>query len=591
MMDYLDLYKDVIALDFEFVAADGERQRPICLVAKSLKKGTQTRLWVAEGAQCPLPLGPEYLYVGYYASAEWNCFLSLGWDLPTRIIDLYPEYRRMTNGAAGHTMRSGYGLLAAAEAFGIAAMDANYKTDMRELIISGGPWSPEQQNDILEYCAEDVEISGNLFREMWPKIATDQLALTQALLRGRYTVAIAKMEFSGTPVDTELFAGLMLYWPELCLHLIEAVDQDYDIYEGTTFKQAKFESWVAAQAIQWPKTDNGKLKLDEATFRQMSKSHTQVASLHELRVTLAQMRSLKLHVGADGRNRTLLRPFAAKTSRNQPSTTKSIFGNSAWLRSLIKPEEGYGLAYVDYSSQEIAIAAALSGDQSMWQAYVSGDPYMAFAIQAGLAPTGATKASHKEIRSRCKQIVLGVGYGMGAESLALGAGIHKVEANGLLNSHKMTYRVFWKWAEANQMRALMGEPLVTPLGWKIQLRRDPDPNDRSLLNWPMQSTGADIMRLAACMLTEAGIEVCCPIHDAFLVRFSLAQEIDVIARTTKLMVDASKIVMGGHACRVDTEIVRYPDRYMDERGEVMFGRIMTLLDMLRAKQRPVPANS
>jgi DNA polymerase-1 len=591
MMDYLDLYKDVIALDFEFVAADGERQRPICLVAKSLKKGTQTRLWVAEGAQCPLPLGPEYLYVGYYASAEWNCFLSLGWDLPTRIIDLYPEYRRMTNGAAGHTMRSGYGLLAAAEAFGIAAMDANYKTDMRELIISGGPWSPEQQNDILEYCAEDVEITGNLFREMWPKIATDQLALTQALLRGRYTVAIAKMEFSGTPVDTELFAGLMLYWPELCLHLIEAVDQDYDIYEGTTFKQAKFESWVAAQAIQWPKTDNGKLKLDEATFRQMSKSHTQVASLHELRVTLAQMRSLKLHVGADGRNRTLLSPFAAKTSRNQPSTTKSIFGNSAWLRSLIKPEEGYGLAYVDYSSQEIAIAAALSGDQSMWQAYVSGDPYMAFAIQAGLAPTGATKASHKEIRSRCKQIVLGVGYGMGAESLALGAGIHKVEANGLLNSHKMTYRVFWKWAEANQMRALMGEPLVTPLGWKIQLRRDPDPNDRSLLNWPMQSTGADIMRLAACMLTEAGIEVCCPIHDAFLVRFSLAQEIDVIARTTKLMVDASKIVMGGHACRVDTEIVRYPDRYMDERGEVMFGRIMTLLDMLRAKQRPVPANS
>ena len=106
-MDYLDLYKDVIALDFEFVAADGERQRPICLVTKSLKTGNQTRLWVAEGAQCPLPLGPEYLYVGYYASAEWNCFLSLGWDLPTRIIDLYPEYRRMTNGAAGHTMRMG----------------------------------------------------------------------------------------------------------------------------------------------------------------------------------------------------------------------------------------------------------------------------------------------------------------------------------------------------------------------------------------------------------------------------------------------------------------------------------------------------
>ena len=141
------------------------------------------------------------------------------------------------------------------------------------------------------------------------------------------------------------------------------------------------------------------------------------------------------------------------------------------------------------------------------------------------------------------------------------------------------------------MRALMGEPLVTPLGWKLQLRNDPDPNDRSLLNWPMQSTGADIMRLAACILTEAGIEVCRPIHDAFLVRFPLAEEIDVIAKTNKLMVDASAIVMGlGYACRVDADIVRYPDRYMDERGEKMFSTITRLLDTLEATERPVLAD-
>ena len=590
-MDWQDVYEDVITLDFEFVVEDRERPRPICLVAKSLKTGAETKLWIVEGVQCPLPAGQEYLYVAYFASAEWNCFLSLGWDLPARIIDLYPEYRRITNGAVGYTTRSGYGLLAAADAFGVTTMDTNHKTDMRELIISGGPWSPEQQNDILKYCAHDVTITTNLFRQMWPKIATDRLALTQALLRGRYTVAVAKMEFAGTPIDTVLLTKLKSNWPELRLHLIKAVDQDYGVYEGSTFKQSKFEHWVSAQAIPWPRTDLGKLRLDEATFRQMSKSHTQVAALHELRITLAQMRTLKLHVGTDGRNRTLLSPFASKTGRNQPSTTKFIFGNSAWLRSLIKPQKGFGLAYVDFSSQEIAIAAALSGDPKMWQAYNSGDPYMAFAIQAGLAPEGATKSSHKAIRNRCKQIMLGVGYGMGAEALALAAGIHRVEANGLLINHRMTYRIFWKWAEANQMRALMGEPLVTPLGWKLQLRNDPDPNDRSLLNWPMQSTGADIMRLAACMLTEAGIEVCCPIHDAFLVRFPLAEEIDVIAKTTKLMVDASAIVMGlGYACRVDADIVRYPDRYMDERGEKMFSTITRLLDTLEATERPVLAD-
>lgn len=135
----------------------------------------------------PLPLGPKYLHVAYFASADWNCFLSLGWDLPTRIIDLHPEYRQMWNWAVGYATRSGYGLLAAAGAFGVAKMDVHHKTDIRELIMSGGPWSAEQQNDILNYCAHDVTITANLFRQMWPKIVTDQLALTEALLRGRYT--------------------------------------------------------------------------------------------------------------------------------------------------------------------------------------------------------------------------------------------------------------------------------------------------------------------------------------------------------------------------------------------------------------------
>ena len=93
------------------------------------------------------------------------------------------------------------------------------------------------------------------------------------------------------------------------------------------------------------------------------------------------------------------------------------------------------------------------------------------------------------------------------------------------------------------------------------------------------------------MLTEADIEVCCPVHDAFLVRFSLADEADTIAQTTRLMVGASEVVMGdGYACRVDADIVRYPDRYLDERGENMLSTITRLLDTLEATERPVLAD-
>lgn len=136
----------------------------------------------------------------------------------------------------------------------------------------------------------------------------------------------------------------------------------------------------------------------------------------------------------------------------------------AWFRNLVKPAKGRALAYVDWSSQEIAIAGALSGDQLLWQAYDSGDPYISFAIQAGLAPEGSTKKSHPEIRQACKAIVLGVLYGMSAEGIANQSAIHVVRARELLQLHRDTYRQFWKWAEENADRVSLGFPLETVFG-------------------------------------------------------------------------------------------------------------------------------
>ena len=104
----------------------------------------------------------------------------------------------------------------------------------------------------------------------------------------------------------------------------------------------------------------------------------------------------------DGRNRCLLSAFRSRTGRNQPSNSKFIFGPSVWLRGLIKPPPGYGLAYIDWSQQEFGIAAALSGDPAMMDAYHSGDPYLAFAKQAGAVPAHATK-THASRKARTVQ--------------------------------------------------------------------------------------------------------------------------------------------------------------------------------------------
>ena len=70
----------------------------------------------------------------------------------------------------------------------------------------------------------------------------------------------------------------------------------------------------------------------------------------------------------------------------------------------------------------MGITAALSGDAAMMQAYRSGDPYLAFAKQAGAVPSDATKDSHPIERNRFKVCALAVQYGMQEHGLAQALG-------------------------------------------------------------------------------------------------------------------------------------------------------------------------
>jgi hypothetical protein len=117
--------------------------------------------------------------------------------------------------------------------------------------------------------------------------------------------------------------------------------------------------------------------------------------------------------------------------------------------------------------------------------------------------------------------------------------------------------------------------LPTVFGWTLNI---PDaPNERSVRNFPMQANGAEMLRLACCMATEAGIEVCAPVHDAVLIVAPSDQIEGVVARMQAIMIEASHIVLDGFALRSDAKITRHPNRYMDERGRVMWDTIMGIL--------------
>ena len=94
----------------------------------------------------------------------------------------------------------------------------------------------------------------------------------------------------------------------------------------------------------------------------------------------------------------------------------------------------------------------------------------------------------------------------------------------------------------------------------------------------MQANGAEMLRLACCLATERGIEVCAPVHDAVLICAPLDRLDDDVAGMRAAMAEASRAVLGGFEMRTDANLVRYPDRYMDERGAVMWDKVLQLVD-------------
>jgi hypothetical protein len=408
-----------------------------------------------------------------------------------------------------------------------------------------------------------------------------RIDLPRALLRGRYMAAAAAMEHNGIPIDVGTWTRLREGWTGIQGDLIGAIDV-YGVYDGRTFKSERWAKLIATLNIPWPLLESGQLDLSDDTFRQMAKAHPIISPYRELRSSLSDLRLNDLAVGTDERNRTLLSAFRSSTGRNQPSNSRSIFGPSVWLRGLIKPPPGYAVAYVDWKQQEFGIAAALSGDTAMQEAYRSGDPYLAFAKQAGAVPAGATKTTHGPQRELFKQCVLAVQYGMQAAALALRIGQPPIFARELLGAHRDTYRTFWRWSDAALDTAILTGSLHTVFGWHVHVGETSNP--RSLRNFPMQANGAEMMRLAACLATERGVEVCAPVHDAFLICVSLDRLDQDVATMRAAMAEASRIVLGGFELGTDVAITRWPDRYTDARGSVMWQRVLELLDRSEHRQ-------
>ena len=156
-------FDNFVVVDYEFRGGNGNPQIPICYLAKDVKTGVTTSHWIDNDKTPSYPTDEKTLFIAYYASAELHCHKVLNFLNPPYILDLFAEFRCLTNGAK---IPSGNSLLGACTYYGISGSDSTYKESMRDLILEKQYYTPIEQQKILEYCGKDVEITTKLFLEM-----------------------------------------------------------------------------------------------------------------------------------------------------------------------------------------------------------------------------------------------------------------------------------------------------------------------------------------------------------------------------------------------------------------------------------------
>lgn len=533
-----------------------------------------------------------YTFVAYVAEAEIRSLISLGFTqkevLDLKVIDLYLEYRCLLN--HNHKLAYGkqyikgqvietkppkskweakkdddlhhrpeYSLAAACYKLLGEKVDTVEKNEVRDLIISDSENSLiAQKYRILKYNRSDIDLLPRLIRQMvaefrsvgvWPSNW-----LKGAKARGMYSACNALMVTKGYPVNMGKISKFTANLP----NILKAAQEEANQYGVDAFRwvkkseryvatQNKIREWVAAQGFPyWRKTDKGQLSLSMDAFSDHFDSKSDgfggayyrylkiKQSLNGFSLTESKKGKFTDFVGRDSRVRPNFGIYGSQSGRSQPGAVGFIPLKSHWMRNFIEARPGRAICEIDYSGQEFLLAAVLSRDPKMLQAYETGDPYTAFGIQAGILPKGATKKSHPEIRDRLKTVVLGVSYNMGPKVLAYRLKCEELEAEGLIDKFYTTYSNYSAWKDETAREYRDFGYLHTTDYWYMF---GDNPNIKSVLNFPIQAKGAEIMRDAVRRCYLNNINVIFTLHDALYIEFE-SQRLDRITALMAYMQEA-----------------------------------------------------
>jgi DNA polymerase-1 len=362
------------------------------------------------------------------------------------------------------------------------------------------------------YAGMDTILAARLSRKLFPLVPNS----ARPLIKFEHEVAeiCSYMERTGFLLDVEytehLSARLSLEeekWTQVAKDLgVENVNSTDQVADGLESMGVRITG----------RTPSGKRQVDKKLLEELVKAENPLAKAVVEAKKARKWRTTWVDGFLSNRDKNNrchanIQSLRARTARMSITgiPAQTLPSGDWMIRRCFLADEGHVMGSIDYQAQELRVLAALSGDETMIQAFKDGADLHLLTARAAF---GEHITDKDKERKYAKVVNFGRVYGGGAKTVAAQTGIDMATAKKVVEGFDNAYPGVAVYSRKLQNQAVRQGYITTPSG-----RRLPVDADRAYaaLNYMVQSTSRDVTCRGLVKLHKAGFTpyLRLPIHD------------------------------------------------------------------------------